>query len=90
MNFSTPPFTTVLGWCEKNNCKKIEITNSTDDLVEVVIYWKSYQIIMTINPQTYITTIEVRKVVEGSSLAIVDAKKNMTLADCITLIEGMK
>jgi hypothetical protein len=39
MTFSTAPFTTVLGWCEKNKCSRIEITNL--DNAKSVIQFKS-------------------------------------------------
>ena len=61
MTFSTAPFTTVLGWCEKNKCSRIEITNLDNGLVETLFVWNTYEIIIQINPTNLISSIEIKE-----------------------------
>ena len=60
MSFSTAPFTTVLGWCEKNKCNRIEITNLDNGFVQTLFVWKEHEVVIQINTSTLISSIEIK------------------------------
>ena len=87
MTFSTAPFTTVLGWCEKNKCSRIEITNLDNGLVETLFVWKTYEIIIQINPTNLISSIEIKEASGENSKKIVFEQDNIMLQDCLDILE---
>ena len=87
MTFSTAPFTTVLGWCEKNKCSRIEITNLDNGLVETLFVWNTYEIIIQINPTNLISSIERKEASGENSKKIVFEQDNIMLQDCLDILE---
>lgn len=87
MTFSTAPFTTVLGWCEKNKCSRIEITNLDNGLVETLFVWNTYEIIIQINPTNLISSIEIKEASGKNSKKIVFEQDNIMLQDCLDILE---
>jgi len=87
MSFSTAPFTTVLGWCEKNKCSRIEITNLETGLVQTLFEWKNYEVLININPNTFISSIEIKKVLGKEEFETVFEKEQIKLQDCLEILE---
>ncbi len=87
MSFSTAPFTTVLGWCEKNKCSRIEITNLETGLVQTLFEWKNYEVLININPNTFISSIEIKKVLAKEEFEKVFEKEQIKLQDCLEILE---
>jgi len=87
MTFSTAPFTTVLGWCEKNKCSRIEITNLDNGLVETLFVWNTYEIIIQINPTNLISSIEIKEDSGENSKKIIFEQENIMLQDCLDILE---
>ena len=87
MSFSTAPFTTVLGWCEKNKCSRIEITNLETGLVQTLFEWKNYEVLININPNTFISSIEIKKVLGEEEFEKVFEKEQIKLEDCLEILE---
>jgi hypothetical protein len=87
MSFSTAPFTTVLGWCEKNKCSRIEITNLDSGLVQTLFEWKNYEVLININPNSLISSIEIKKVLGKDEFEKVFNKEQIKLEDCLEIIE---
>jgi len=87
MSFSTAPFTTVLGWCEKNKCSRIEITNLESGLVQTLFEWKNYEVLININPNTFISSIEIKKVLGEEEFEKVFEKEQIKLEDCLEILE---
>jgi hypothetical protein len=87
MTFSTAPFTTVLGWCEKNKCSRIEITNLDNGLVETLFVWNTYEIIIQINPTNLISSIEIKEDSSENLKKIIFEQENIMLQDCLDILE---
>jgi hypothetical protein len=87
MTFSTAPFTTVLGWCEKNKCSRIEITNLDNGLVETLFVWNTYEIIIQINPTNLISSIEIKEDSGENLKKIIFEQENIMLQDCLDILE---
>ena len=87
MSFSTAPFTTVLGWCEKNKCSRIEITNLESGLVQTLFEWKNYEVLININPNSLISSIEIKKVLGKDEFEKVFNKEQIKLEDCLEILE---
>lgn len=87
MSFSTAPFTTVLGWCEKNKCSRIEITNLDTGLVQTLFEWKNYEVLIDINPNTFISSILIKKVLEKNEFEKVFEKEQIKLEECLEILE---
>jgi hypothetical protein len=87
MSFSTAPFTTVLGWCEKNKCSRIEITNLDSGLVQTLFEWKNYEVLININPNSLISSIEIKKVLGKDEFEKVFNKEQIKLEDCLEILE---
>jgi hypothetical protein len=87
MSFSTAPFTTVLGWCEKNKCTRIEITNLDSGLVQTLFEWKNYEVLININPNSLISSIEIKKVLGKDEFEKVFNKEQIKLEDCLEILE---
>lgn len=87
MTFSTAPLTTVLGWCEKNKCSRIEITNLENGLVETLFVWNTNEIIIHINPSNLISSIEIKEDLGEDSKKIIFTQENIMLQDCIDILE---
>lgn len=87
MSFSTAPFTTVLGWCEKNKCSRIEITNLETGLVQTLFEWKNYEVLININPNTFISSIEIKKISGKDEFEKVFEKEQIKLEDCLEILE---
>jgi hypothetical protein len=87
MSFSAPPFTTVLGWCEKNKCSRIEITNSEGGLVQTLFEWKNYNVIININPTSLISSIEINKILSDKDFEKVFFEENIQLINCLEILE---
>lgn len=87
MSFSSAPLTTVLGWCEKNNCSRIEITNLENNLVETLFVHKNYKVIIQINPTSFISKIEINKIFEDESEEFVFSQEEVLLGDCLQILE---
>ena len=87
MSFSTAPFTTVLGWCEKNKCNRIEITNLDSGLVQTLFEWKNYEVLIEINPNTFISSILIKKVLEKNEFEKVFEKEQIKLEECLEILE---
>jgi hypothetical protein len=87
MTFSTAPFTTVLGWCEKNKCSRIEITNLDNGLVETLFVWNTYEIIIQINPTNLISSIEIKEDSGENLKKVIFEQENIMLQDCLDILE---
>ncbi len=87
MSFSTAPFTTVLGWCEKNKCSRIEITNLDTGLVQTLFEWKNYEVLIDINPNTFISSILIKKVLGKNEFEKVFEKEQIKLEECLEILE---
>ena len=87
MSFSTAPFTTVVGWCEKNKCSRIEITNLETGLVQTLFEWKNYEVLININPNTFISSIEIKKVLGKEEFEKVFEKEQIKLEECLEILE---
>jgi hypothetical protein len=87
MTFRTAPFTTVLGWCEKNKCSRIEITNLDNGLVETLFVWNTYEIIIQINPTNLISSIEIKEDSGENLKKVIFEQENIMLQDCLDILE---
>ena len=89
MNFSAAPFTTVLSWCEKHGCNRIEMISSDNNKVNVNVIWKGFNINMVIDTQTTITETQVKKPVDDGHETIVSINSNLSLVDTLNYFESL-
>jgi|688.fasta_scaffold05544_29 hypothetical protein len=87
MSFSTAPFTTVLGWCEKNKCNRIEITNLDNGFVQTLFVWKEHEVVIQINTSTLISSIEIKKDLGEDLKNLIFSQENILLENCLEILE---
>ena len=87
MSFSTAPFTTVLGWCEKNKCNRIEITNLDNGFVQTLFVWKEHEVVIQINTSTLISSIEIKKDLGEDLKNLIFSQENIILENCLEILE---
>jgi hypothetical protein len=88
MSFSTAPFTTVLGWCEKNKCNRIEITNLDNGFVQTLFVWKEHEVVIQINTLTLISSIEIKKDLGEDLKNSIFSQENILLENCLEILES--
>ena len=88
MSFSTAPFTTVLGWCEKNKCNRIEITNLDNGFVQTLFVWKEHEVVIQINTSTLISSIEIKKDLGEDLKNLIFSQENILLENCLEILES--
>ena len=88
MSFSTAPFTTVLGWCEKNKCNRIEITNLDNGFVQTLFVWKEHEVVIQINTSTLISSIEIKKDLGEDLKNSIFSQENILLENCLEILES--
>jgi len=84
---SAPTFTTILGWCQKHNCQQLEITNLEDGLIEVEIVHRAYQIVLHIDPNTSLTTLTLKKLVDGLDYSTIFVEEKISFEECLKIIQ---
>ena len=89
MNLSTPPFTTVLGWCEKQACNRIEMIGLDDNKVNVNLIWKGLNIDMIIDTQTSMTETNVKKPVDDGYESVTSTNSKLSLVDTLEYFESL-
>ena len=87
MSFSTAPFTTVLGWCEKNKCNRIDITNLDNGFVQTLFVWKEHEVVIQINTSTLISSIEIKKDLGEDLKNLIFSQENILLENCLEILE---
>ena len=83
MSFSTTPLTKVLAWCEKNKCSGFEISNSENELVEILIDLEKFEIILQIKPANLLSSI---KIIKDKTETIFE-ETQIDLQDCLNILE---
>ena len=88
MSFSTALFTIVLGWCEKNKCSRIEITNLDNGFVQTLFVWKEHEVVIQINTSTLISSIEIKKDLGEDLKNLIFSQENILLENCLEILES--
>lgn len=88
MTFSTAPFTTVLSWCEKNKCSRIEITNFDNGIVETFFLWNNHEITIKINTGSLVSSILIKKDLGQDLKNTIFSEDNIMLKDCLEILES--
>ena len=89
MNFSTPPFTTVLGWCGKQGCNRIGMIGLDNNKVNVNLIWKGLNIDMIIDTQTSMTETNVKKPVDDGYESVTSTNSKLSLVDTLEYFESL-
>lgn len=89
MNFSAAPFTTVLSWCEKHSCNRIEMISLDNNNVNVNVIWKGFNIDMVINTQTTMTESKIKKPENDGREIVVSVNSNLSLIDTLNYFKSL-